>query len=247
MTAAALHGPVDEAALVAVQQELGQVWPDDLLAWLRVSDGADRSTAASIIPWGFMPMPVERIGQNWRMMTSISREVSEAEELAAMEAEPAGSRASFFLSAWVPIAENGGGGMLFVDLRPGELQGCVGRFWEDGFHGPHYGVHFWTSVAQMAQTLADALEAGRWAPDDTGEQDKVPVVTDGVLVWEDPDDWETLDLNADPDDARPSSNDLATKVFMLFAQDYSDGEIAERLGLSVERTTELRDEFRRSH
>jgi cell wall assembly regulator SMI1 len=247
-TAAALHGPAHEAALITVQQELGQVWPDDLLAWLRVSDGADGSPAASIIPWGFVPMPIDRIGTNWRMMTDISREVGDAEDLAAMEGEPAGSRASHFLSAWVPVAGDGCGDMLFVDLRPGELYGCVGRFWEDGFHGPEYGVHFWTSVGQMAQTLAEALEAGRWAPDDTGEQDKVPVVTDGVLEWEDPDDWETLSWTPDPDGVQPSSSDdLAAKVFMLYAQDYSDAEIAERLGISVEQAAQLREGFRRSH
>jgi cell wall assembly regulator SMI1 len=193
VTAAALHSPVDEATLAAGQQDLGQVWPDDLVAWLRVSDGTDRSSAASVIPWGFMPSPIEGIRQNWRMMTDIAREVGQADDLAVMEGQPAGSRAFLFLSAWVPIADNGGGGQLFVDLRPGELHRCVGHWWrDDGFHGPDYGCHFWTSVAHMAQTLADALETGRWAPDDTGEQDKVPTVTDGVLDWEDADDEETL-------------------------------------------------------
>jgi len=247
VTAAALHGPADEAGLLAVQQELGrQAWPEDLVAWLRVSDGADRISAASVIPWGFMPSPIERIRTNWRMMTSISRQVGEADELAVMEGQPAGSPASLFLSAWVPIADDGGGDLLFVDLRPGDLHGCVGRFWEDGFHGPDYGVHFWTSVAHMAQTLADALEAGRWAPDDSGEEDKVPTVIDGVLNWEDAEDEETLSWDPTPDDVRPR-DDLPTRVMLLYAQGHPDATIAARLGIPIDRVNELRDEFMRNH
>lgn len=247
VTAAAFHGPVDEAALAAVQQDLGQVWPDDLVAWLRVSDGADRSTAASIIPWGFMPSPIERIGENWRMMTDISREVGEADDLAVMEAQPAGSRASLFLSGWVPIADDGGGDHLFVDLRPGELHGCVCRFWEDGFHGPDYGVHFWSNVAHMAESLADALAAGRWALDHSGEQDMVPTITDGALTWEDADDEETLSSDSTAGDVSRRPQETGTQVFMLYAQDYTDAEIAERLGISVDRVAQLLEEFRRKH
>src|SRR5436190_19636554 len=114
VTAATLHGPADESALAAVQQDLGQVWPDDLVAWLRVSDGADRNSDASIIPWGFMPSPIERIRTDWQMMTDISREVGQADDLAVMEGQPAGSRAPLFLAAWVPIADDGGGNLLFV-------------------------------------------------------------------------------------------------------------------------------------
>ena len=216
-TAAALHGPAGEAALAAVQRDLEQIWPDDLLCWLRVSDGADRTSVAGVIPWGFVPSQIGRIRTDWRMMTDISREVGESDDLTVMERQAAGSRASHFLSSWVPIADDGGGDRLFVDLRPGELHGCVGRFWEDGFHGPDYGVHFWASVAHMAETLADALETGRWAPDNSGENDLAPTVIDGVLHWVDPD--ETLSVDPASGEVWHGSEDLAAKVFMLYAQD----------------------------
>jgi cell wall assembly regulator SMI1 len=193
VTAAALHGPADDDALATVQRDLGQVWPEDLVAWLRVSDGAERTIAGSLIPWMFRPSPTDSIRDDWRMLTDIASEVGDPADLVALQAEPAGSRAHLFLRSWVPIADDTGGNWLFVDLRPGELHGCVGRWWhDDGFHGPDYGVHFWASVADMAQNLADALETGRWAPDDSGEQDMVPAVVDGVLDWEDADDEETL-------------------------------------------------------
>jgi cell wall assembly regulator SMI1 len=245
VTAAALRGPADEAALTAVQQGLGHVWPEDLVAWLRVSDGADRISAAGIIPGGFIPSPIERVPNDWRMMTYISRDVGEAADLEAMEGEPAGSRASLFLSAWVPIADDGGGDWLFVDLRPGEFHGCVGRFREDGFHGPDYGIHFWASVADMAQTLAEALEIGRWAANHNGEQDLAPIVIDGVLHWVDADEAPSVDPISG--DIWQGSEELATKVFMLYARDYTDEEIAERLGIPLEQVAQLRDDFRQSH
>jgi cell wall assembly regulator SMI1 len=245
VTARALHGPADETALRAAQQDLGQVWSEDLLAMLRVSDGADRSSVAGVIPWGFMPSPIERIRKDWRMMTDISRDVCEADDLAVMEGQPAGTRASLFLSAWVPIADDGGGGWLFVDLRPGELQGCVGQFREDGFHGPDYGVHFWNNVVDMAQSLADALETGRWAPDGNGQNDLAPTVIDDVLHWVDPDEAHSVDPTSG--EVWQCSEELATKVFMLYAQDYSDAEIAERLGIPAELVDQLREDFRQNH
>jgi hypothetical protein len=53
-----------------VQADLGQVWPDDLVAWLRVSDGADRSSAATIIPGGYIPSAIGRIRSDWQLMTA---------------------------------------------------------------------------------------------------------------------------------------------------------------------------------
>lgn len=189
MTAAALHGAADGVALAAAQQELGHTWPNDLVAGLNVSDGAERAFTAAVIPPSFIPSPVARIKADWHLLTGISRHIGDPGELAAFEAEEAGSSSPFFLRSWVPIADDTSGNLLFVDLRPGELQGSVCCWWrDDGFHQQP----IWSGVASMTVEIADALESGLWVPDDTGERDMEPVVRDGVLAWEDADGWETL-------------------------------------------------------
>jgi cell wall assembly regulator SMI1 len=189
VTAAALHRAVDDVTLAAAQQETGQAWPDDLVAVLKVSDGADRAIAAAVIPPCFIPSPVARIQADWHLMTGISRDIGDPDELAVMVASEAGSSSPYFLRSWIPIADDTAGNLLFVDLRPGELQGSVSCWWrDDGFHQQPT----WSGVARMAGEIADALEDGLWVPDDTGERDLKPVVHDGVLGWEDADSWETL-------------------------------------------------------
>src|SRR5882724_5283272 len=78
-TAGVLHGPADDDALAAVQADLGQVWPDDLVAWLQVSDGG---SAAAIIPGGYIPSPIGRIRSDWQLMTGIARDLAGADDLA---------------------------------------------------------------------------------------------------------------------------------------------------------------------
>ncbi len=175
-------------------------------------------------------------------MTDIARDVAQEygyeADLAEMDTEPAGTRAFLFLPSWVPIADDTGGDLLFVDLRPGDLHGCVGRWWnDDGFHGPDYGTHFWTSVAHMAQSIADALEAGRWAPDDSGEHDMEPTVIDGSLHWEDAEDEETIEASAGP-----SARDLSElrNLILLYGRQRPDAEIAERLGVPISTVTDLK-------
>ena len=190
VTAAALHGPADDVTLAGVQQELGHTWPDDLVAGLKVSDGADRAIVAAVIPPSFIPSPIARIQADWHLMTGIGRDIADPDELTAFVAGEAGASSPYFLRSWVPIADDTSGNLLFVDLRPGELQGSVSCWWrDDGFHQQP----IWSGVARMAVEIADALEGGLWVPDDTGERDMKPVVRDGVLGWEDADRWETLE------------------------------------------------------
>ena len=189
VTAAALHRAADDAALATLQREMGHTWTDALVAWLRVSDGAERVFAGAVIPPCFIPSPVDRIRELWRLMTGITGDIGNPAELAILEAGEAGTSSPYFLRAWVPIADDTTGNLLFVDLRPGELHGSVCHWWrDDGFHQHP----IWPGVARMAEDIAAALECGLWAPDDTGEGDLEPAVVDGMLRWEDADTWETL-------------------------------------------------------
>ena len=104
----------------------------------------------------------------------------------------------------------------------------------------------WDDVAQMVEVVASALRDQRWI--DPQGYALVPTVSQGRLRWEDDDEeGEILGSDPAPGGMRRSSDDLPTRVFMLYTQDYSDTEIAGRLGIPVERVAELRDEFRRAH
>ena len=245
-TAAGLHGPADDAALAAMQDELGQVWPADLVALLRVSDGADRSHATSLIPWGFIPSPIDRIRDDWHMMTGIARDVAReygnTDDLAAMDTAPAGAGAYLYIPSFVPIAEDTSGDLLFVDLREGEDHGRVGHWsGDDGYHGADHTYKSWTSVSHLARTLADALKAGRWTPNESGRSDKIPVVTDGILRWEDPDYEEALTW-ADGDVPAAPINPVALRNEFLLngGKRRSDTEMALRLGVPVSAIAAIR-------
>src|SRR4051794_20420455 len=89
--AGAFQPGADEAALTAAQEHTGREWPAQLLAWLRLADGADQSFDSVILPPGFAPLGVEHIVGSWEMMTTIAADVYPGEEVDAAEREQAGS------------------------------------------------------------------------------------------------------------------------------------------------------------
>lgn len=94
---------------------------------------------------------------------------------AKAEADDAGTRASSFISPFLPIAEDGSGDFLFVDLRGGRQHGCVSEY----FKGEaDWRPAIWPSVeALLAETLS-SLESGRRV------FSSKPTVVNGSLTWE---------------------------------------------------------------
>src|SRR5688572_3168251 len=70
VTADTLRGPASEEALAAAQAEMGYDWPAELLAYLRVGDGARRENDADVL-LGFLPMGVDQIMDVWRRMRAV--------------------------------------------------------------------------------------------------------------------------------------------------------------------------------
>jgi len=176
LTAAALRGPADESALTQAQATMGLSWPEELEAWLRMSDGAGCSLDALVVPSGFVPSGVRQIVDDWKRLTSYP---IPAEEVLAATAQPAGTDSAGFLPCWIPVAANFCGGFVFVDLRSGPRHGCIGEWYADGgsFLGP-----IWDDIAHMLDTIAFALRAGHggdWDPDTR------PTVGSGRLTWSD--------------------------------------------------------------
>ncbi|PTR39024.1 hypothetical protein C8K38_11672 [Rhodococcus sp. OK611] len=93
----------------------------------------------------------------------------------ALMAEPAGSETETYLPAFIPIGDTGRGDYLAVDTRGGDRSGCVVEFFNEG------GATFrWDSIEAMLDCTASALEQG------TGCGGWVPLVEDGVLLWDFP-------------------------------------------------------------
>ena len=235
-TAAVIHGPADEKALTEAQAEMGLAWPEELVAWLRMSDGAGCSLDAGVIPWVFVPLGVEHIVEYWRMLIEVADENVPADRIAAAAAQPAASVSAGFLRAWVPVAANFCGSYLFIDLRRGERRGCVGKFdHDDGFTLPP----IYNDIARMLDNIAFGLRTGRWVDPGDPEEDAVPTADDGRLRWEE--GPSTVWNRAHHPTLTPQ--ELRDQAFRLAYSGHPDDEVAARLGLSAQQMAELRAEW----
>jgi cell wall assembly regulator SMI1 len=152
--AARLRPPASEAQLRALEDDLGAPLPADLRGWWRTANGV--TEGSWLLPPGFGPYGVE----------------------AALGSRRAWLEASegAWPPLWLPIAGDGGGDDLFVDLRAGPEFGGVGMFrhdeWE--YRGPR-----WPSVTAMFTEIAEVLTSGHplggWKP---------RVADDGLFSWE---------------------------------------------------------------
>ncbi|XVU29567.1 SMI1/KNR4 family protein [Actinoplanes sp. CA-054009] len=157
--------PAGEADLAAAERAVGVALPADLVAWWRSADGVGHGFR--LLP-GFAPYSVRDALASRRTWLEVSAPSGDS--------GAAGSAChGVWLPRWLPVAGNGSGDDLFVDLRAGAAFGCVGRFdhevWE--YDGPR-----WPGVTAMLAEVAEALTAGRtigyWRPR----------VVDGRFSWE---------------------------------------------------------------
>ncbi|MGC5018793.1 hypothetical protein [Micromonospora sp. DT47] len=98
--------------------------------------------------------------------------------VASQNSQPAGTMKGglYWLPRWLPVAGDGMGGGLFMDLREGPLHGCLVEFTRED----HAGTPRWESLTQLWAEVADLLDAaaveldrrdhmgeliiGRWRP-----------------------------------------------------------------------------------
>jgi cell wall assembly regulator SMI1 len=232
--------PGATAESLAAAQAVTGSWPPDLVAMVSVADGVNRSVV--LIPRLFVPLGVGDIVESWRMLTGMGAGHYSSEELVRVGSDPAGTRSFAYLPAWIPFASDFGGNHLFVDRRSGPRSGCISEWDRDegSLRQPR-----WPNLAALVDQVATSLGTKRWRGVDG--DDLIPTVEDGRLRWHESEEWETLSWNPTAEDVRPGSDDLPTKVMLLGASGHSDDSIASRLGLSVERVAELREEWRRTH
>jgi cell wall assembly regulator SMI1 len=175
VTAAHLGDPVAEDDIALVEALLDRSLPADLLAWWRQSCGATGSVEGRLIPPGHTPYTIDQAVDHRELMLAIAS-CEDAMETAALVAEPAGSPCSpCWLPVWLPIAQDGGGNNLFIDLRQGPMHGCVME-WDK--YEKALGEPLWPTVAAMLAEIADAVEHGT---DIEGYQPHA--CNDGTLDW----------------------------------------------------------------
>lgn len=189
--AATFRPPATHDDLAAADDAMGIALPADLLAWWSLMDGVteDAARAGSLLPPFYDPYPVRAAlasRQRWLRIWHEPNLSVDADHIAEMSAQPAGSECGFtWLPSWLPVAGDGGGDDLFVDLRPGPLHGCVMTF--DKVEGANGGPQ-WTSVAAMLGDIADALEHRSVLEVDNHPPTLVGLLDDGRLKWLDIDE-----------------------------------------------------------
>ncbi|MGI8335709.1 SMI1/KNR4 family protein [Actinomadura scrupuli] len=163
--AGAIDPPAAEPALAQVEAAVGSPLPADLVAWWRRADGMRWTDPhpGALLPPHFVPHSVRGALESRRTWLEVMSSLYEG-------AEPppgaAGSPSDVWLPMWMPIAANGGGTELFVDLRDGPAHGCVMTYDKVGAAAL---APRWPSVTAMLAEVADALE------------NEVPV--QGVRIW----------------------------------------------------------------
>jgi cell wall assembly regulator SMI1 len=157
---ALIRPPAAEDDIRDAERSIGAALPDDLVAWWRRADG--RAGKGSLLPPCYSPYPVRTALDRREVWMTAWNGVMEqagvdrfARYVAQEDRAPAGSPGKdAWLPRWLPIAGDGGGNDLFVDLRPGPAHGCVRQFRRDDGAGD---TAWWSSVAAMLAEIADAL------------------------------------------------------------------------------------------
>jgi cell wall assembly regulator SMI1 len=89
-------------------------------------------------------------------------------------AEEAGTRVSMFISSFFPVADDGSGDFLFVDLRKGRQHGCVSEYFKEE---ADWRPAIWPSLETLLADTLLSLQAGQPA------LSFIPAVTEGRLEW----------------------------------------------------------------
>ena len=139
------HAPATRAVLRPRYDALPELRvPADLQLWWSVYGGTEPDLFAEILPPFYTPLGADR--------AFVLRETHVKK---AADSSEAGSPTIGFHSEWLPIAFDGTGDVLAVDLRPGVLRGCVVE-WDKERN--EVTKPEWTSIVEMFDQVATALE-----------------------------------------------------------------------------------------
>lgn len=146
MTGAALRPAESLSAVDALVRETGLTPPAELLQWWSVCGGTERLAFAEVLPPFYTPIGPSDSLRSWRLKRRFWPANTDSE---------AGAATVGFHPSWLPIAFDGCGDALAVDVRPGVLSGCVVEW--DRQCG-EMAKPEWLCVAEMLDQVATALE-----------------------------------------------------------------------------------------
>ncbi|WP_433788772.1 SMI1/KNR4 family protein [Actinoplanes sp. CA-252034] len=145
----AIAPPASPQAIADAEREIGVRLPEDLKQWWLLADGM--TSMVFCLPPECQPLSIadsledrRRHLDGWRAMG----ELTSSDDLAGEMSLP-------FLDLFLPIGIDGCGGYLYVDLRKGDLRGCVG--WCNGEE--HHDRVEWGSTAHLLAATAEAMDA----------------------------------------------------------------------------------------
>nr|MDT0660387.1 SMI1/KNR4 family protein [Micromonospora sp. DSM 115978] len=181
--AALIRPPADPRDIDAAAHAVDTGLPADLVAWWRRADGQDGK--GQLLPPLYSPYAVRAaLGSRdiWLTAWNPAAAGPDPDRFAAWVADldraPAGTPCQgAWLPSWLPIAGDGGGNDLFVDLRSGPAHGCVREFRR---HSGALDEVLWDSVAAMLAEVAVALRHGVPVRGDR----QIWVYDDGTICWD---------------------------------------------------------------
>ena len=154
------------AALDALGGRTGLALPETLRALYAGHDG-QRGAAPGLF-FGLRFLPAADAGDEWDRWASLLRDDPTLAATIAVTASPAGAvRAVYADPGWLPIATDGAGNGLAVDLAPGPA-GTPGQVISFGADEPVRRV-LAPSALHLARWCADALASGRATVEDRPE------------------------------------------------------------------------------
>jgi cell wall assembly regulator SMI1 len=155
-----------KGAVEKLEAELGAKLPADFAELVRLHDGQKDDAEAGLFPVsdkGLGPLPSFRLlslteaRREWKMM----KELHDQGEFDGRKSKPTrGVRADWWNVGWVPIADDGGGDYVCLDLAPGK-GGTVGQVIVF-FHDMDDRQSLAKSYAAWMEVLAGGLESGKY-------------------------------------------------------------------------------------
>lgn len=160
-----LHGPADPDAIRRTETEIGVAFTDDLRQSFLIQDGRDYgddelnlfpTPPDGIADMAFCLLPVVEIAAEWEVW----RDLIDIGEFEGIVSKPdAGIRDCWWSKGWIPVAGNGGGDFICVDMDPAE-GGCVGQVicaWHDSENRQNLAP----SWAAFLDSIASGMDAGQ--------------------------------------------------------------------------------------
>ncbi|MGD3109434.1 SMI1/KNR4 family protein [Streptomyces sp. YGL11-2] len=151
-SARCLRPPASREQIDSAQRTMGLVFPECLVELLSLTGGVEPDPRAGLLlPPMYLPVSLLRATELWRRKLEISGDSPSNNE------STAGAAIQGYSKYFFPVGDDTTGDLLVVDLRPGDLHGCIVAW---GNVDGHFGSPVWGSVVEMWSDVADALETG---------------------------------------------------------------------------------------